>query len=317
MPVPLLSPAPISPATITPESFNYLLNLYPETVERVYREKQKPSTSKSKKAKKPGQTEEKDLNTKVLEFRSLDDWRYDVIPGILKERKKDGKGGKGGGAGMYLTKEELEKLMDWKLKHGKFRPTLMSLIRSNAAETVEDVTREAYASIPPAEDETFPLETLNHLCTLRGVGPATASLLLSVADEEESVFFGDEVWEWVCGDGGNGKGGIKYTVKEYEALWRGARRVRERVGKDVRMGEVERVGFVIGNLRDEGEEGAEEKKAKRGEKEEGKEEGEGEEVREEEVKERGGRTLGKRKVVKVEEEKDKGSLKKGGKKRRV
>lgn len=140
-------------------------------------------------------------------------------------------------------------------KHGKHRPTLLSLIRSNDASLIEQTTRHAYAASLPlpaaeedeedeAEEQTFQLNAVNTLTSLRGVGPATASLLLSVLDGgEESVFFGDEVWGWVCG------GGVKYTVKEYERLWEGARRVRGRVGGgEVRMGDVERVGFVVGNL---------------------------------------------------------------------
>lgn len=138
-------------------------------------------------------------------------------------------------------------------KHGKYRPTLMSLIRSNSEKGVEDTTRNAFA----ARSDGFPSEVINILTELRGVGPATASLLLAVGGGGRDVFFGDEVWAWVCGgvypggEGwGKGKGGIKYTTKEYERLWEGCREVGERVGKEAGMGDVEKVGFVIGNLRE-------------------------------------------------------------------
>lgn len=85
------------PSKITPETFSHLLSLYPQTVERVYREK----LLSSKKSKEEGGVDEK-----VHEFLELDAWRYDVLPGKLKQRKAEEK---------FLTKEEVEGLMDWKL----------------------------------------------------------------------------------------------------------------------------------------------------------------------------------------------------------
>ena len=47
---------------------------------------------------------------------------------------------------------------------------------------------------------------------LRGVGPATASLVLSVAFPMDVPFFGDEVFEWLCGGEGPEKRKLKYDV---------------------------------------------------------------------------------------------------------
>ena len=74
-------------------------------------------------------------------------------------------------------------------------------------------------------------------------------MLLSIYDGDNVPFFSDELFRWVCWDE---KGGwtrkIKYNVKEYEMLWDGVRDLRERLGREVRAVDLEKVGFVCGRL---------------------------------------------------------------------
>jgi hypothetical protein len=67
---------------------------------------------------------------------------------------------------------------------------------------------------------------------LRGVGPATASLVLSVAFPMDVPFFGDEVFEWLCGGEGPEKRKLKYDVKEYKELWEEWVRLHARMAQE-------------------------------------------------------------------------------------
>lgn len=94
-----------------------------------------------------------------------------------------------------------------------------------------------------------PTSALKTLTSLKGIGPATASLLLSVAYPKLVPFFGDELFQWLCGGDGE-KRKMKYDAKEYRELWDEAmtmRRKLEREGREVRADEVEKVGFVCGH----------------------------------------------------------------------
>lgn len=89
-------------------------------------------------------------------------------------------------------------------------------------------------------------KALTEICSLRGVGPATGSLVLSVYVPRIAPFFGDEVFKWVVGE----KGKLKYDRKEYgEFLGRMLDVVLgEQVGKEFGASELEKVGYVMGHL---------------------------------------------------------------------
>jgi len=92
------------------------------------------------------------------------------------------------------------------------------------------------------------MSAIKTLAKLKGVGPATASLLLAVYDPDTVPFFADELYWWVCCEGEWGAG-IRYVVGEYKALWEGVRGVRGRLnadGKGVRAVELERGAWVLG-----------------------------------------------------------------------
>lgn len=172
----------------------------------------------------------------------------------------------------------------------------MKLIQENPPDAISSTTQSAFSQLPPSPpakspakpiDEAPVLQALKTLTQLRGIGPATASLLLSVCRPDEVPFFSDELFRWSCWDAdvaGAGKAkagrgwdtGIKYNVKEYKGVLEGVGRVRERLG--VRAVDVERVAYVLGSERaDVGGDGDD------GQKKGGEVEGE----KEEDVKEEG------------------------------
>ena len=75
---------------------------------------------------------------------------------------------------------------------------LLGMIKANNESIIEEATAAAFASIPnsvSSTDDAFPKASLEALTNpLRGVGPATASLILSVAAGENNQvpFFSDE-----------------------------------------------------------------------------------------------------------------------------
>jgi hypothetical protein len=76
---------------------------------------------------------------------------------------------------------------------------------------------------------------------LKGVGPATASLLLSVHDPENIIFFSDEAYRWLCTNGE--KANPKYNVKEYDDLHAKSKALIAKL--KVSPTDVEKVAFVI------------------------------------------------------------------------
>ncbi|KAJ2979596.1 hypothetical protein NQ176_g3157 [Zarea fungicola] len=202
-----------SPDTITNEEFTGLLNEYPSLVETI---------SKSK-GSKPGQ--------KTLQ--QLDEYRYGQA--IAEFGSPDSK--------QEMTLENVKLLVEWKLRHGKFRPMLMGLAASNNAAVAKNTIAEAIATYragPSPSDKTI-AATLAMLAKLRGIGPATASLLLTVHDPTRIVFFSDEVFYWLCCDGRVDK--IKYTNPEYEQLRKAARVLMARL--NVSATDVEKVAYVL------------------------------------------------------------------------
>ncbi|KAL7926782.1 hypothetical protein ACQKWADRAFT_278567 [Trichoderma austrokoningii] len=193
---------------ITKAQFASHLSQYPALLEEI---------SESKGAKDGQKT-----------LSELDHFRYiDAVETFdLKNPKRD------------MALEDIETLVEWKLRHGKFRPKLLSLVSSNPPATVSqtlDLARNLYTTSNDAR------ATVRALAKLKGIGPATASLLLSVHDAQNAIFFSDEAFYWLCC--GGKKATIKYNIDEYAALSDEAQVLIKRL--DVSATDIEKVAYVL------------------------------------------------------------------------
>lgn len=162
-------------------------------------------------------------NSDQWNLSQLDDWKNQLLPATLKQRfSNEGR--------CYLTAEELVLLMDWKLAKGKFRPMLPKLIRSNDDDMVKSTTEKGLMFFL---EEVKNFETLftntkkysevvkkamNDIAKLKGVGPATASLILSLLWQINLLappFFSDESFLFLVVDRSRPDTKIKYNMKEY------------------------------------------------------------------------------------------------------
>ncbi|CAK7215515.1 hypothetical protein SCUCBS95973_002501 [Sporothrix curviconia] len=213
-----------SPASITPGAFGALLARYPSVIAAV---------SQAKGAK-PGQ------ETLV----QLDTFRYTEAPATFSRT-----------AGRAMTKPDVVKLVEWKLRHGKFRPTLMKLVESNSPEAVEELAKEAVSKYRSKVAETkggvrlaghveAALAAIKVLSAMKGIGPATASLLAAVHFPKECIFFGDEAYAWLAG-GPSHAAPSKYNIKEYEGVARGMVQLLQRLPGEYGAQDVEQVAYVL------------------------------------------------------------------------
>ncbi|ETS81191.1 hypothetical protein PFICI_06193 [Pestalotiopsis fici W106-1] len=194
------------PEDISGDDFQDLLNKYPALIESI-------STTKA------GQ--------KTLS--ELDEFRYEKAPEQFRSQSPK----------RTMTHDDVKTLVDWKLRHGKFRPTLMKLVSSNDGGTVADTIQQAMGAYwDEGQDASAALAAI---CKLKGIGPATASLLLSVHDPERVIFFSDEAFWWLCCSGQ--KAPIKYNPKEYAELNQAAQALVQRL--NVSATAVEKVAYVI------------------------------------------------------------------------
>ncbi|XP_045119246.1 uncharacterized protein LOC123509140 [Portunus trituberculatus] len=157
--------------------FKRVLLLYPEAVK----------VKAQQKAKKKGES-----------LESLDKWIQNDLKTTADSRTPP-----------HVTREELVRLMEWKLARGKFRPRLVELAGSNEEEKVVTVTTEGLRL--GAKGKVT--EAVEMIATLRGIGPATASAILAVCRPEYFCFFADEVAYTALATTT-----LKYTAKEYQAV---------------------------------------------------------------------------------------------------
>lgn len=76
---------------------------------------------------------------------------------------------------------------------------------------------------------------------LKGIGPAAASLLLSIHDPQNVVYFSDELYKFLCSNGK--KVSLKYSFKEYKKLHESAKDFMERI--QCTPIELEKVAYVL------------------------------------------------------------------------
>ncbi|KAI0874894.1 hypothetical protein GGS24DRAFT_516207 [Hypoxylon argillaceum] len=193
---------------ISLDRFNELLSRYSSLIKSV----------SSEKAPKTGQ----------LSLLELDNYRYTIAVDVFQSSKPK----------RQMEHDDVKTLVDWKLRHGKFRPTLMKLVSSNDGEIVKKIIREAMAQYWSDNNIT---KATDAIAKLKGIGPATASLLLSVHDPNRAIFFSDEAFWWLCCDGQ--KSPIKYNAKEYQQLSIAAEKVTKRL--QVGATDLEKVAYAI------------------------------------------------------------------------
>lgn len=194
-----------------------------------------------------GEQETKAFNEGAWPLEKLDEWKNTTLPDLLRDRREKGK--------CYLTSPELCRVMDWKLTKGKFRPALRGFIRQNDAKTVEQVTNAGFNMFldevegMKKDDKYFQLvkSSMKELEKLKGVGPATSSLLLSLLHKITDMsppFFSDESFIYYVVDARRPDSKIKYNTKEYiEEYLPIVARISDNSG--VSMVKLEKIGYSL------------------------------------------------------------------------
>lgn len=133
--------------------------------------------------------------------------------------------------------------------------------------TVKTTAIEAYRILPPSNTTAPSAENIRKVLDvftrLKGVGAATATLLMASNDQTNIPFFSDEVYRWIHHDdaptkpalkGGGASGWtreVRYTIKDYLEFYPKVQQLRERLnlesnGVQVTALDVEKVAYVLG-----------------------------------------------------------------------
>ena len=136
-------------------------------------------------------------------------------------------------------------------KHGTYRPNLAKLVGSNSVKDVRETTSNAF-EVYEADKEAYD-KAITILSKLKGIGPATSSLLLSCYDPVKIPFFSDELYRYLHWEEAKSKGWdrkINYTMKEYKSLFGKVTELRERLeedsGKQIPTIDIEKAAYVLG-----------------------------------------------------------------------
>ncbi|KAK6361147.1 hypothetical protein TWF730_004891 [Orbilia blumenaviensis] len=238
--------SPPLPSTILQAEFRAILSRYPSVLKAV--------SDKKKSTKQP---KDGDLQT----LAQIDNWR-DGLPGTTSS----GKGTKGELVDrMIVDASQVKDIVLWKLKRGKFRPTIMPLVSSNPVKELEATVNEALSmplpdqvTVDGADDDddnalAQVTSMMKVLVKLKGIGPATATAILSTIFPDTIPMFSDEAFRWMMMEkSGNSTGWsrkIAYDTKEYSEFFKRVRRLCRRLafeGEVFDAGSVEKVGWVLG-----------------------------------------------------------------------
>lgn len=128
---------------------------------------------------------------------------------------------------------------------------MAKLIASNSPEEARETTVDAFAVYE--EDNAQFQKAIIALSKLKGVGPATASLILSSYDPVQVPFFSDELFRYLHWSEGKGNGWdrkINYTLREYRELYEKTQELRERLeeesGEVVKAIDLEKMAYALG-----------------------------------------------------------------------
>ncbi|CAK0784462.1 hypothetical protein CVIRNUC_007666 [Coccomyxa viridis] len=116
-----------------------------------------------------------------VKLEELERWFFDELPVAIAARSPK-----------HLTSEELVRIVDWKLTRGKWRPKLLDYAKSHSETTVRAATSAAFDIISSTQSAQADLKAaMGSLTELKGIGPATASAILT-AMSPHVPFMSDE-----------------------------------------------------------------------------------------------------------------------------
>ncbi|BDA44681.1 hypothetical protein COCOBI_06-1590 [Coccomyxa sp. Obi] len=107
----------------------------------------------------------------------LEGWFWEQLPEVIRERSPP-----------QLHAEEIVKIVEWKLKRGKWRPKLLDYAKSLKEDDVRRNSEEAFSKASKITERANTRadldgealrDALQSLTRLKGVGPATASAILT------------------------------------------------------------------------------------------------------------------------------------------
>ncbi|CAL8123344.1 unnamed protein product [Orchesella dallaii] len=174
----------------SPGQFRFVLSLYEDALKIK-------AESKSKKPQ---------------DLIKLDQWYQREFPSKIKARGKD----------PFIIHDELVQCMKWKLARGKFRPRLKELVTMNSPRVVEQESKKAFRALFKKDDLAA---SIQYLCNLKGIGPATASAIITAAAPDRAAYMADE-----CLAAVPEIEGIDYTLDEYMELLKHIRQAVQRLG---------------------------------------------------------------------------------------
>ncbi|KAJ9638717.1 hypothetical protein H2204_004193 [Knufia peltigerae] len=213
-----MAPVP-APSAITSTAVQTALEIYPSLVVKAYQ-------SKIKDPKKLKAALERET------------WRFEELPSEFVDQKAQNGG---------LSKDQVERLVQWKITHGQSRPFLPAMVRRNDASFVTEQTALGYKTLrsePGPPSTATVIAALDAVCKLSGIGPATGTLLLNIFDPANIPFFQDEMYAWLFAESKATK--LKYNQKEYLQLFETVRPVLKKLG--VKAVELEKASYVFGHM---------------------------------------------------------------------
>ena len=125
----------------------------------------------------------------LSEMRKLENWWRDEYANVARAKG-------------FVSKDELVKIMEWKISHSKWRPLLNGLKSKNDPASVKKHSTSAMTymnKLLSASDSTkqrdFLKKALDELCKLKYVGPVTATAILGPVFPQYVPYAADEVLE--------------------------------------------------------------------------------------------------------------------------
>jgi hypothetical protein len=159
----------------------------------------------------------------------LDEWYYKTFPNVMKEQK-------------YINLDQYIMMIQWKLNRGVYRPSLLKYARAQDESAVQEASACVYTAFKGGDCRSFDnvKVAINMFTKLKGVGVATASVLLS-AICPSVPFMSDELLRIVLRQPTK----FKYSMPEYKQCYEQATEKAKCLGKSWTASKVERVVFAL------------------------------------------------------------------------